>query len=80
MTTVAQAFGDAMKALRKKAGVSQEQLSRRGGFDRTYVSGLDRGMHDPSLSYVFRVAAFFKVAPSSLVRDVAKRLRKEEQS
>jgi transcriptional regulator with XRE-family HTH domain len=75
---VAQAFGKALRALRKKAGVSQETLAKRGGINRTYVSELDRGLHDPSLSYVLRIAACLKVAPGTLVRDVARRLRKGE--
>jgi transcriptional regulator with XRE-family HTH domain len=77
---VAQAFGDALKALRVNAGVSQEQMSRRSGMERTYISQLERGLRDPSLSYVLRVAEFFKVAPGTLVRDVARRLRKGVQS
>jgi transcriptional regulator with XRE-family HTH domain len=74
---VAQAFGDALRAVRVNAGISQETMARRSGMERTYISGLERGLHDPCLSYVLRVAEFFKVAPATLVRDVARRLRKE---
>jgi transcriptional regulator with XRE-family HTH domain len=74
---VARAFGDALKATREKTGVSREQMARRSGMERTYISQLERGLHDPGLSYVLRIAEFLKVAPGTLVRDVARRLRKE---
>jgi transcriptional regulator with XRE-family HTH domain len=76
-SSIGQAFGDELKALRHKAGVSQETLANLSGMDRTYISQLERGRHDPSLSYVLRVAEYFNVEPGLLVHNAVRRLRKK---
>ena len=49
-------FGERLKELRLKKGISQEVLADRCGLDRTYISGLERGLRNPSLICVFRVS------------------------
>ena len=49
-------FGLRLRELRSKADISQEALADRCGLDRTYISGLERGVRNPSLTCIFRVA------------------------
>jgi transcriptional regulator with XRE-family HTH domain len=49
-------FGLAVRAARRERGWAQEQLSEAAGLDRTYVSGLERGQRNPTLTTQERVA------------------------
>jgi transcriptional regulator with XRE-family HTH domain len=50
------AFGDALRQARTTKGLSQEQLARDAELDRTYVSGVERGERNPSLTNLLRLA------------------------
>ncbi|WP_296201224.1 helix-turn-helix transcriptional regulator [Sphingorhabdus sp.] len=45
-----------MKRLRKARGWSQEALADAAGLDRTYISGIERVVRNPTISVVERVA------------------------
>lgn len=45
-----------MKALRKARGWSQEVLAGEAGLDRTYVSGIERKVKNPTITVVERIA------------------------
>lgn len=62
------AFGSAVRALREKAALSQEQLGHRAGLDRTYVSGIERGVRNPTLRIIGLFARELGVRPSALLR------------
>ncbi len=38
-----------MRRFRKAAGLSQEELADRARLDRTYVSGVERGIRNPTV-------------------------------
>lgn len=50
------AFGDHLRSLRKKAGLSQEEAADRAGIHVTYLSGVERGLRNPSIRNVRRLA------------------------
>ena len=45
-----------MKRLRKERGWSQETLADEAGLDRTYISGIERQVKNPTITVVERVA------------------------
>jgi transcriptional regulator with XRE-family HTH domain len=51
---VARAFGVALKIAQR--GMSQETLGERADLDRTYPSLLERGLRQPTLTYLFAIA------------------------
>ncbi|HEY4215115.1 MAG TPA: helix-turn-helix transcriptional regulator [Steroidobacteraceae bacterium] len=63
------AFGAALRAAREARGLSQEELSLRGGFDRTYPSLLERGIRMPTLGVIRDLAVVLNVPPEQLVAD-----------
>jgi transcriptional regulator with XRE-family HTH domain len=60
------AFGQAIRAIRNRRGVSQESLSLQCGLDRTYISGIERGTRNPSLTNILKLAAALDVRPGEL--------------
>lgn len=67
-------FGQVLQELRRRRGLSQEQLGFESGYHRTYVSLLERGKKSPSLNAVFRLARALRVLPSTMLRSVEVRL------
>jgi transcriptional regulator with XRE-family HTH domain len=45
-----------MKRLRKERGWSQEALADEAGLDRTYISGIERRVKNPTITVVERVS------------------------
>jgi transcriptional regulator with XRE-family HTH domain len=63
-----EAFGRVLKRLRKEAGMSQEALGFESELQRNYVSLMELGKYQPTISTVFKLAYALKVAPSSMVK------------
>ena len=49
-------FGTRLKALREGQGLSQEELAHRAELHRTYISGLERGVRNPTLTVLEKLA------------------------
>lgn len=49
-------FGAAVRRHRELLRLSQEELAARADMDRTYVSGVERGVRNPSLDVMQRIA------------------------
>lgn len=65
-TALRQNFGKRVRELRKHLEVSQEELGFRAGLDRTYISGIERGIRNPSLDNIGRLAKHLKVSLQEL--------------
>lgn len=61
-STLVQTFASNLKRLRAKARLSQEELALRSGLDRTYISGCERGVRNPSLLSVEKIAEALDVS------------------
>jgi len=62
-TKVAAAVGRNVRLLRKKAGLTQEELSHRAGIHSTYLCHVERGTKSPSLLTLVRLAQALDVPP-----------------
>jgi transcriptional regulator with XRE-family HTH domain len=60
------AFGQAVRAIRNRRGLSQESLALECGLDRTYISGIERGTRNPSLTNILKIAASLEVPAAEL--------------
>lgn len=69
---VEEAFGEVLKDLRTSKGYSQEYLAELAGLDRTYVSLLERGHRQPTISTLFSLARALNIAPSKIISQVEK--------
>lgn len=59
-------LGQSIKKQRELLGLSQEKLADRCGFDRTYISMLERGKRNPSLLNLLRLADGLETSVSQL--------------
>ena len=50
------AFGQRVRTLREKAGLTQREVAKRSGLDVTYISGLERSVRNPSLMSLEKLA------------------------
>lgn len=60
-------FGNIIKNMRNKQSLSQEELAKRTGLDRTYISLLERGKKNPSLLTILKICKAFDIHPSELM-------------
>ena len=60
-------FGGAVRARRERLGLSQEEFAHRAALDRTYVSGIERGVRNPTLKIVGRLAKALGMRASKLL-------------
>lgn len=68
------AFGKALRGRREKLEVSQEALALTSEIHRTYISELERGLKNPSLSTIDRLAAALRTKASVLIADAETQL------
>jgi transcriptional regulator with XRE-family HTH domain len=62
------AYGRALRQLRSERRLSQEALAHLADLDRTYVSGIERGERNPSLTNILRLTDALDVRVSDLAR------------
>ena len=61
------ALGRAVHRQRIKLGISQEDFADQVGLDRTYVSGIERGIRNPTLLVLLRLAQVLGVPVAQLL-------------
>lgn len=59
-------FGNKIREIRKQKGISQEGLAAIADLDRTYIGGIERGIRNPSLKNIGKIAKALKVNPKDL--------------
>ena len=65
--TVAQQFSENLLILRRRSGLSQEDLGFAADLHRTEISQLERGLRVPRIDTLVKLAASLEVAPSELL-------------
>lgn len=65
------ALGLNLRKLREAKALTQERLGERAELDPTYISGIERGVRNPSVLSLVRVAKALKVSVSDLCEGVA---------
>jgi transcriptional regulator with XRE-family HTH domain len=69
------ALGARIKDLRKRAGLSQEELADSAGMHWTYLSDLERGRQTPTLDMVNRLARGLSVTLAEFFSPLDERYR-----
>jgi transcriptional regulator with XRE-family HTH domain len=56
-----------LRRLREAKGWSQEELAHQSGLHRTYVSGVERGVRNPTVAVLERLATAFQCRVGELL-------------
>mgnify|MGYP001562552197 FL=1 len=67
-------LGREIARLRKRIGLSQEELGFRAEVHRTYISQLERGLKSPTLKMILKLSRTLKASASKLVATVERDL------
>lgn len=59
-------FGERVRDLRKRKGLSQESLALACDLDRTYIGGVERGERNISLLNIYKIATALDVPAKEL--------------
>ena len=57
-----------LRRLREARCLSQEELAFEAELHRTYVSGVERGVRNPTVTVLAKIAAALKVTPDQLLK------------
>lgn len=61
------AFGKVLRLVRKEAKMSQEQLALSAEVERNFVSLIERGVNQPTIRVVFKLAHALGTSPTRLL-------------
>jgi transcriptional regulator with XRE-family HTH domain len=64
---VIEVFGKVLRKLREEKQLSQEKLAEYCELDRTYISLLERGLRQPTITTIFKLAKALNITPSQLI-------------
>ena len=67
MTSLRIELGLALRQRRVAIGVSQERLGELSGLDRTYISGIERAVRNPTIDSLSRIAEALECELSELL-------------
>ena len=70
------AFGKVLRALRVERGLSQEALAFEAGIQRNYVSLIERGINQPTITIIFKLATALEMKPSQVIELVERACHK----
>lgn len=76
---ISSAFGKVLRQKRKEAGLTQEQLGLDANVQRNFVSLIERGVNQPTITVVFKLAEALGCQPSQLLNDVEEMLAQDRQ-
>uniref|UniRef100_UPI0040498E92 helix-turn-helix domain-containing protein n=1 Tax=Fulvivirga sp. TaxID=1931237 RepID=UPI0040498E92 len=66
--TLIVAYSKTLKSIREEKSISQEKLAFRANLHPTYISLLERGKRQPSLSVIFKLAYELGYSPNAFIK------------
>jgi transcriptional regulator with XRE-family HTH domain len=69
-------FGEALRRVRQAAGMTQEQLALEAGVQRNFISLIETGQNQPTISTVAKLARALGMKASALVAEAEKTHRR----
>ena len=64
------ALGQLVKQRLTALGISQEELGLRANLDRTYISGIERGVRNPSITALVSLARGLGITVANLLENL----------
>jgi transcriptional regulator with XRE-family HTH domain len=73
---IAIAFGKVLRRLRKEAGLTQEQLGFEAELERNFISMLELGQRQPTLTTIYRLSSPLNITAPAMIAQVDVELAK----
>jgi len=70
-------FGQELRKARNAVGISQEKLALQIGLDRTYISMLERGLRQPTLTTIFLLCPPLNISSVEMLMKVQERFNED---
>ena len=71
------AFGMVLRKHRLAARLSQEQLGLESGVQRNFISLIETGQNQPTITTIFKLAQALNLKPSKLVAEAEKLISRQ---
>jgi len=68
--TIAKRFGQQVRKFRTQKKLSQESLAAKANIDRAFLSGIERGVENPSLFTIQAIAESLETSVGKLMRGI----------
>jgi transcriptional regulator with XRE-family HTH domain len=68
MKPLTQKLGERLKQIRQRKGMSQGDIARILKVHRSYIGGIERGVRNPTIKNVEKIAKALKVSASELFK------------
>ncbi len=62
------AFGRVLRNVRQSAQLTQEELGHRAEVQRNFISLIERGVNQPTIRILFKLAAALQTSPAVLIQ------------
>jgi transcriptional regulator with XRE-family HTH domain len=69
-TDISSIFGEVLRRYRMHRNVSQEELAYLANVDRTFISRLERGVRQPTITTLIGIGIALEVPSAHMVREV----------
>jgi transcriptional regulator with XRE-family HTH domain len=69
---IGQIFGEILRRHRSDQNISQEELAFQAGVDRTFISRLERGIRQPTITTLIGIGQALGISAADLVREAEK--------
>ena len=67
---VAKLFGNRVRKVRLERGLSQQALAAKADMDRAFLSGIERGVENPSLFTIQAIADALEIRIGNLMKGI----------
>jgi transcriptional regulator with XRE-family HTH domain len=68
MSNLEEKFSEILQRLRKNKELSQDALAAECELDGTYISLLERGQRQPTVTTLFKLSKVLGISPSSIIK------------
>ena len=68
MNKISKKLGNNIKRIREKKGMTQGDIYRANGMDRGYISRVESGLKNPTISNLEKIAKALGVTPDELLK------------
>jgi len=72
LSDISSVFGEVLRQHRVERNISQEELAYLAGVDRTFVSRLERGVRQPTITTLIGIGLALDIPAADLVKETEK--------